>query len=210
MILKKGYALAVDEWGIWTDPLPGSHPGFLYQQNSLRDALIASTTLDIFNKHAARVRMANIAQMINVLQSMILTKGKQMVLTPTYYVFEMYKKHMGATYLPLHLDVDNYTYDGKSIPSITATASKDSTGSIHLTISNLNPNESQKVTLDLRGASVRHISDGMVLTAKSFDSHNTFDHPDVVRPESFKNAKLKGDVLEIDLPSKSLVSLDIN
>ncbi len=207
---QKKVALVVDEWGIWTDPLPGSHPGFLYQQNSLRDALIASTTLDIFNKHAARVRMANIAQMINVLQSMILTKGKQMVLTPTYYVFEMYKKHMGATYLPLHLDVENYTFDGKSIPSITATASKDSTGNIHLTISNLNPNKSQKVTIDLRGISVRHISDGMVLTAKSFDSHNTFEDPNAVRPETFKNAKLKGDVLEIEMPSKSLVSLELN
>lgn len=207
---QKRVALVVDEWGIWTDPLPGSHPGFLYQQNSLRDALIASTTLDIFNKHADRVRMANIAQMVNVLQAMILTKGKQMVLTPTYYVFEMYKKHMEATYLPLHLNVDNYTYDGKSIPSITATASQDSTGNIHLTISNLNPDKSQKVTIDLRGASVRHISNGMVLTAKSFDDVNTFEHPDAVHPEAFKNAKLKGDVLEINLPSKSLVSLDLH
>lgn len=207
---QKHIALVVDEWGIWTDPLPGSHPGFLLQQNSMRDALIASTTLDIFNKHAARVRMANIAQMVNVLQSMILTKGKKMVLTPTYYVFEMYKKHMGATYLPLHLKVNNYTYDGVSIPSITATASQDSTGNIHLTISNLNPNKDQKVELDFRGVSVHHVTNGMILTAKSYDSINTFDNPDNVHPVSFKGAHLKDGMLEINMPSKSLVSLDLN
>jgi len=207
---QKRIALVVDEWGIWTDPLPGSHPGFLRQQNSLRDALIASTTLDIFNKHAARVRMANIAQMVNVLQSMVMTKGKEMYLTPTYYVFEMYKKHMGATYLPLHLNVENYTYDGNSIPSITATASQDSTGNIHLTISNLDPNKNQKVKIDFRGVSVRHVSNGMVLTAKSFDAVNTFDKPNTVKPETFKDAKLDGNTLIINMPSKSLVSIDLN
>ncbi|HKJ33766.1 MAG TPA: alpha-L-arabinofuranosidase C-terminal domain-containing protein [Balneolales bacterium] len=207
---QKKIALVVDEWGIWTDPLPGSHPGFLRQQNTLRDALIASTTLDIFNKHAARVKMANIAQMINVLQSMIMTKGKKMFLTPTYYVFDMYKKHMGATYLPLHMNVKNYTYDGQSIPSITATASKDSEGNVHLTISNLNPNKSQQVTLDIRGLNLSHVSNGKILTAKTFDSYNTFDHPNNVKPEAFHHARLVGNKLIIDMPSKSLVSLDLH
>lgn len=206
---QKKIALVVDEWGIWTAPLPGSHPGFLRQQNTLRDALIASSTLDIFNKHAARVRMANIAQMVNVLQSMILTKGKQMVLTPTYYVFEMYKKHMGATYLPLHMEVNKYAYKGESIPSITATASKDSTGNIHLTISNLNPNKNEQVKLDFRGVNLHHIENGKVLTAAKVDSYNTFKHPNNVRPKAFHDAKLEGNTLVINLPSKSLVSLNI-
>ncbi len=205
----KHVALVVDEWGIWTDVVPGTNPSFLYQQNSMRDALVASTTLDIFNKHADRVRMANIAQMVDVLQSMILTKGKQMVLTPTYYVFQMYKKHMEATYLPIHISSKNYTYDGDSMPAISATASKDSTGSIHLTISNIDPSKKQSVVIDLRGVNLHSVENGQVLTAKSFDTVNTFDHPDNVKPESFKGAKLRNGKLTIEMPPMSIVSLDL-
>jgi len=206
---QKHVALVVDEWGIWTDPLPGSHPGFLYQQNSMRDALIASTTLDIFNKHAARVRMANIAQMVNVLQAMILTKGKQMVLTPTYYVFKMYKVHHDATYLPINIRSADYKLDGDSLKAISATASKDSTGKIHLTISNIDPHKKQTVVIDWRGINLHAVHNGEVLTAGSFDDVNTFDNPDNVKLKSFDGASLKNGKLTIEMPSKSIVSLEL-
>ena len=73
---NKKVALAVDEWGIWTDVEPGTNPGFLYQQNSLRDAIVAATTLNIFNNHSDRVRLANLAQTVNVLQALVLTQGR--------------------------------------------------------------------------------------------------------------------------------------
>ncbi len=206
---QKHVALVVDEWGIWTDPLPGTNPGFLEQQNSMRDALVASTTLDIFNKHAARVRMANIAQMVNVLQAMILTKGKQMVLTPTYYVFGMYKVHMGATYLPISIHSANYTFDGDSLPAISATASKDSTGKVHITMSNIDPSKKQTVVIDLRGINLHSVHNGQILTAKSFDSVNTFENPDNVKPKPFHDARLRDGKLTVDMPSKSIVALEL-
>jgi len=205
----KHVALVVDEWGIWTAPLPHSNPGFLYQQNSLRDALIASSTLDIFNKHAGRVRMANIAQMVDVLQAMLLTKGKQMVKTPTYYVFKMYKPHMGATYLPMHIQSAKYSYQGQSIPAISATASRDSTGKVHLTLSNLNPHKTQQVTIKLRGVQLHKITHGTVLTAGSFDAVNTFADPNRVTPKSFSHASLQNGTLTVNMPSKSIVALQL-
>jgi alpha-N-arabinofuranosidase len=202
-------ALVVDEWGIWTDPLPGTNPSFLRQQNSLRDALIASSTLDIFNKHAARVRMANIAQMINVLQAMLLTKGKKMVKTHTYYVFKMYKVHQGATYLPMNIRAAEYKYKGDSIPAISATASRDSTGKIHITLSNLNPHQKQGITIDLRGTHVHQINSGTILTADHFDAVNTFDNPDNVVPKPFHGATLNGNRLTLQMPSKSIITLEL-
>ena len=101
---QKKVALVVDEWGGWYAPLPGSNPGFLVQQNSLRDAILAALNLNIFARHADRVRMANIAQMINVLQAMILTDKEKMVLTPTYYVFKMYVPFQDATFVPVTFD----------------------------------------------------------------------------------------------------------
>ncbi len=125
---QKRVALFVDEWGTWYDQEPGSHPGFLYQQNSLRDALVAAISLDIFERHADRVRMANIAQMINVLQAMILTRQDKMVLTPTYYVFRMYVPFQGATYLPLKIDTPSYRYGTVVLPAVDATAARDRRG----------------------------------------------------------------------------------
>lgn len=203
----KKVALVVDEWGIWTDPLPGTNPAFLHQQNSMRDALVASTTLDIFNKHADRVRMANIAQMVNVLQSMILTKGKQMILTPTYYVFDLYKVHQGATYLPLHLHAGYYSYGNDKIPAISATASRDSTGAIHLTMSNVDPDNSQNVLVDMRGVAIHSVQNARILTAKSYTSVNTFEQPDNVIPEPFKGVGLRNGKIIITMPPHSIVSL---
>lgn len=206
---QKRIGLAVDEWGIWTDPLPGSHPGFLRQQNSLRDALIASTTLDIFNKHSDRVRMANIAQTVNVLQAMILTDGPKMVKTPTYWVFDFYKVHMGAQLLPLYLHADDYTYKDESIPGLSGTASKDSTGAVNLTVTNLHANKSRTVNVDIRGMGIKNVNNARILTAGSVDAINTFDNPDQVSPKTYNDYTLKNNQLILRLPSKSVIVLQL-
>lgn len=202
-------ALAVDEWGVWTNPLPGTNPGFLQQQNSIRDALIASTTLDIFNKHSDRVRLANIAQTVNVLQAMVLTDGKKMLKTPTYHVFDFYTVHHDAMLLPLHLQTGKYTYHGQSIPAISATASKDSTGAVHLTATNLHATEAQEVTVNIRGLEVQEVSHGRILTAEEVDAINTFEHPNRVAPQPYKNYTVDGHQLTLQIPSKSVIVLRI-
>ncbi|MGZ5134341.1 MAG: alpha-N-arabinofuranosidase, partial [Flavitalea sp.] len=133
----KRVALVVDEWGIWTDVEPGTNPGFLYQQNTLRDALIAATTLNIFNNHSDRVRMANLAQTVNVLQAIILTEGRKMLLTPTYHIFDLYKVHQDAKYLPLKITTPDYTLDNQQIPAVNVSASQDSTGAINISLVNV-------------------------------------------------------------------------
>ena len=139
---EKHVELIVDEWGTWFAVEPGTNPRFLYQQNSMRDALVAALTLNIFNQHCERVTMANIAQTINVLQALILTEegSDRIVLTPTYHIFEMYKVHQDATLLPLDLSCEEYAYGDYRMPSLSASASKDAAGRVHLSICNLNPN----------------------------------------------------------------------
>ncbi len=207
--LKK-VGLFVDEWGIWTDVEPGTNPGFLFQQNSMRDALIASATLDIFNRHADRVKMANIAQTVNVLQAMILTEGNKMVLTPTYHVFNMYKVHANATLLPATLISEKYSYGNESIPALSQTVSKDAAGKIHLSLSNLNPHKEVGITVELYGRSINRVNNGTVLTAPMFNSVNTFDRPETVKPASFKAYRIiSGNQMEVTLPSKSVITLEI-
>src|SRR5581483_10906980 len=140
-------ALFVDEWGTWYDQEPGSHPGFLYQQNSLRDAVLAAISLNIFERHADRVRMANIAQMINVLQAMILTRQDKMVLTPTYYVFRMYVPFQDATYLPVKIDSPSYRYGSIALPAVDAVAARDAGGTIRLALVNLDPHHEASVSV---------------------------------------------------------------
>jgi len=206
----KRVALLVDEWGIWTDVEPGTIPGHLFQQNSMRDALIASSTLDILNKHCDRVKMANIAQIVNVLQSMILTKGNQMVLTPTYHVFKMYNVHQGATLLPSSLICEKYSYDNDQIPAISSSSSVDKNGKIHVSISNLNPSKEIKLDVFLKGKGFTKVNSASVLTATAFNTCNTFDNPNAVLPIAFKNfKKLSDSRLEISVPSKSLVVLEL-
>lgn len=205
----KRIALAVDEWGVWTDPIPGSNPGFLQQQNSIRDALIASTTLDILNKHSDRVRIANIAQTVNVLQAMILTEGSRMLKTPTYHVFDFYTVHHDAMLLPLHLDADEYSREGETIPSISATASKDETGKVHLTVTNLHAADTREITVDILGIDAEDISDSRILKADAVDAINTFDNPDRVSPQQFDDYSLEDNQLTLRLPSKSVIVLGI-
>ena len=214
----KRVGLVVDEWGIWTDPEPGSHPGFLYQQNSLRDALLAALTLHVFQAHADRVVMANIAQMVNVLQAMILTDNEKMLLTPTYHVFEMLKVHQGATSLPVSLSTPDYVCGGTKLPAVSASASRDKTGALHLSLVNTNPNAEATITCTLAGLNDTKNKSvtGRVLTAPAITSINTFDAPHTVEPKPFDGAKFTDDnsganarTLLVTMPSKSIVVLEI-
>ena len=202
-------ALDVDEWGLWHDVEPGTNPGFLYQQNTLRDALAAALNLNIFHRHAARVRMANIAQMVNVLQAMVLTQGDKLVLTPTYHVYDMYQVFQGAKLLPLELDAPQYVHDGHSIPSMDASAARDAAGVIHIAIVNLDPGHAATLTVKIAGRQPRGVS-GRLLTAPAMNAFNSFGAPAVVQPVAFGGAVVHGDVLTITLPAKSVVVLELN
>ena len=144
---NKKVAMIVDEWGTWFAVEPGTHPRFLYQQNTIRDAIVAATTFDIFNKYADRVRMANIAQTVNVLQAMILTDKEKMLLTPSYHVFEMYSVHQDATMVPVDVQSEHYEHKEYSVPAISASASVDGSGKLHITLSNANPHKEIAVNL---------------------------------------------------------------
>jgi alpha-N-arabinofuranosidase len=205
---QKRVGLAVDEWGVWTDVEPGSNPGFLYQQNSLRDALVAGITLNLFNNHADRVKIANIAQMINVLQAMILTDKEKMLLTPTYHVFEMFTVHQDAKLLPAELQCADYENGGNKIPGLSVSASQDAAGKIHVTLCNLNPNVLAEVSCELAGAKAKTIS-GRVLTAEAVNAINTFDKPENVKPAVFTGFKIVDNGFTASLPAKSLVVLEV-
>ena len=207
---EKEVGLIVDEWGTWYTVEPGTNPGFLYQQNTMRDALVAALHFDIFHRYCDRVQMTNIAQTVNVLQAMILTEegGDRMILTPTYHVFDMYKVHQDATLLPLTLASDEYTYGDSAIPAISATASRDSAGRVHISLSNSDPHTDHTVVCSLRGIKANIIA-GRILTAVTMDAHNTFDEPDRVQPVDFNGASLDGDQLTIQMPAKSVVTLAI-
>jgi alpha-N-arabinofuranosidase len=205
---QKKVALAVDEWGIWTDVEPGTNPAFLYQQNSLRDALIAASTLNIFNNHCDRIKLANLAQTVNVLQSLVLTDKEKMVLTPTYYVFDLYKYHQDATLLPVHFYSPEYNYGNDSIPAVNASASKDSNGVIHITLVNLDPKNKILVSANMNGEKFNQTT-GEVLTSKNFTDVNSFDDPNKVKPVVFTDLKNNNDALSINLPPMSVVLITL-
>lgn len=204
----KKVGLIVDEWGTWYDVEPGTNPGFLYQQNTLRDALVAGINLNVFNNHCDRVQMANIAQTINVLQSVILTEGKNMILTPTYHVFDMYKVHHDSVLLPVDMDCPSYKSGKDAIPQVSASASKDDDGIIHITLCNLHPNEEIALNCELRGGTARSAS-GRILTASAMNEHNTFAEPERIKPAIFSGCKVTDMGLDINLPAKSVVVLSI-
>ena len=205
---EKRLFLAVDEWGAWYKQDPGTHPGFLRQQNTMRDALIAAINLDIFAKHADRVRMTAIAQMVNVLQAMIFTEGSKMVLTPTYHVFEMYKPWQDATVLPLDIDTPWYAKGKYTLPAVSGSAVKGKDGKVHVGLSNADPEQTNTVTIALDGMNAGSVS-GRILTAPAINSHNTFDDPDVVKPAAFSGARVEGGKLVVTLPAKSVVVLEL-
>jgi len=205
---EKRVGMIVDEWGNWYQVEPGTNPSFLYQQNSLRDALTAGLTLNIFNAHCGRVKMANIAQTINVLQAVILTKDEKMVLTPTYHVFDMYKVHQDATLLPSQLSCGKYEFDKDSIPVISVSASRDKDGRIHISLCNLDPNKSQAISCELRGFTPRSVT-GRELTSDDMTAHNTFDNPERIKPAEFRKANIGANLVTALLPPKSVVLLEI-
>jgi alpha-N-arabinofuranosidase len=206
---EKRIGLVVDEWGTWYDSEPGSKPGFLYQQNTLRDALVAALNFHVFQKHADRVSMANIAQTVNVLQAMILTDKEKMLRTPTYWVFEMFKVHQGGTFLPVELQTPDYAFGPEKIPMVSASATRAADGSaVHLSLANTSPVQAVTLAVKLAGVAPKSLT-GRVLTAAAMNAHNTFESPDVVRPAIFDGAALKGDTLDVKLPSKSVVVLTL-
>ena len=199
--------LAVDEWGTWYDTPPGASA--LYQQNSLRDAMVAAVTLGIFHAHAERVRMANIAQMVNVLQAMILTSKGRMVLTPTYHVFDLYQVFQDATSLPAQVRADDYVHDGVHVPGLFATAARGTDGAVHVALVNPDPARVLRVTLAMPGLKAGKVS-GRVLSAPAIDAINTFERPDAVKPAAFGGASLGSDgKVAVSMPAKAIVVLEL-
>jgi alpha-N-arabinofuranosidase len=197
--------LAVDEWGTWYDVEPGTNPGFLYQQNTVRDAIVTALNINIFTRYSDRVRMANIAQMVNVLQAMILTDGPKMVLTPTYHVFAMYRPFQDATFLPIELKSPWYAKDQWNVPSVSATAARGTDGAVHVALVNVDPNRPVSISAALAGVTATSI-EGTILTG-AVQAHNSFDAPDMVRPTAFTGASLSGGTLSATLPAASVVVL---
>jgi alpha-L-arabinofuranosidase len=204
---QKKVALVVDEWGSWYAPLPGSNPGFLVQQNSMRDAILAALNLNIFARHADRVRGANIAQMINVLQAMIMTDKEKLALTPTYHVFKMYVPFQDATFVPVTFDAGAYTHENITLPRVDAIAAKDTNGKLWLEITNIDPNQQVEIEATLAGVTAKSAT-GETLTAPKVDSVNTFDAPNTVAPKPI-SARVQDGKLVLKVEPKSVTVLSI-
>lgn len=199
--------MVVDEWGGWYDVQEGTNPGFLYQQNTMRDAMIAGATLNIFNNHADRVKMANLAQTVNVLQAVILTKGEKLILTPTYYVMKMYAVHQDAKLLPLDFESPKYTYNGESLPAISASASKDQDGTVHMSIVNIDANKDNSVTINCNDLGIKDFT-ATIITSDKLQDYNSFDDSDKIQIQSYKNFKFKKGEISITIPPFSVVMLE--
>jgi alpha-N-arabinofuranosidase len=204
---QKKVALVVDEWGGWYAPLPGSNPGFLVQQNSLRDAILAALNLNIFARHADRVRGANIAQMINVLQAMILTDHEKMSLTPTYYVYKMYVPFQDSTFVPVTFDAGSYKHGDFTLPRVDAMAAKSKDGKLWVEITNVDPHQAAEVELNVIGIHAKSAS-GETLTAPKVDSVNTFEAPNTVVPKPI-SARAQGGKLILQLEPKSVTVVSV-
>ncbi len=202
---EKKVDLIIDEWGTWFDCEPGTNPGFLYQQNTLRDAVSAGTSLNIFNNHADRIHMTNIAQTINVLQAMILTDGPDMLCTPTYHVFDMYKVHQGADLLDFALICGDYQYEGQTLKQLNASVSRDSDGNINLTVVNIDAQKAADLTCHIGDAASVQVKEASILTSDAMNAKNTFESPDALVPRNFDGYELDGDQLTLHLPPKSVL-----
>lgn len=205
---RKRVGMIMDEWGTWHAVEPGTNPGFLYQQNTIRDAIVAGLSLDIMNNHADRIHMANIAQTINVLQAMILTEGPKMLCTPTYHVFEMYNVHQDATLLPTTVEAAQYTDGPAKIPQVTASCSRDKAGKIHLSMTNMDHERGAEVKAEIKGAAPASCR-GRILTAPTLNAHNTFNQPDQLKPAEYDGFKLSGAELTVRLPARSVLVLEM-
>jgi len=205
---QKRVAMVVDEWGGWYDVEPGTNPGFLYQQNTMRDAMIAGVTLNTFNNHADRVRMANLAQTVNVLQAVILTNEEKMLLTPTYHVMEMYNVHQDAKLIPITVTSGDYSFGNEKLKAVSASASKDSTGTIHISLVNIDLKNPADVSINLQGGKYTNVT-GRILSSGNISDHNTFENPNKIKPAVFNGASLNGNNVNVKLPPFSVVVLSI-
>jgi alpha-N-arabinofuranosidase len=204
---EKRVDLYVDEWGGWYDVEPGTNPGFLYQQNTMRDAMIAGTTLNTFNNHADRVKMANLAQAVNVLQAVILTDEEKLILTPTYHVMRMYKVHQDAQLVPLSFVSPQYIHGDEALPAVSASASKDDSGNIHFSLVNIDDTKEQTIELDVSGLNLSQVS-GEILRSDDLNDHNTFENPDKVEPAYFNTAQIRDGKLSLTIPPFSVIVLE--
>lgn len=205
---QKRIALIPDEWGTWFDVEPGTNPGFLFQQNTMRDAIVAGLTLNMFNNHCDRVKMANIAQTINVLQAVILTKDEKIVLTPTYWVYYLYKDHQDATLIPVKFNANKIKYQGGEMDAISVSASRNAEGKINITLVNIDPNKAQSIAGVLNGVNAKKVS-GKILSSSKVSNYNTFETPNAVTVKEFNGAKVNGGQLSVSLPAGSIVQLEI-
>lgn len=206
---QKRIGLIVDEWGTWFLPEPGTNPGFLYQQNTMRDAIVAAIHLHVFHKHCDRVHMANLAQMVNVLQAVILTEGDQMLLTPTYHVLEMFKVHQDAEALAFHGTFGEYKAEGgETLPQVSVSASKKD-GKVYVSLCNLSPSAEAELQLELRGVDGAYTCSGVILADSDIEAHNTFEQPERVAPRVFDNARITNNQLQVSLPPASVVMLTL-
>jgi alpha-N-arabinofuranosidase len=199
---QKKISIVMDEWGAWLAPLPGTNKDFLMQQNSQRDAILAALNINIFARHADRVRMTNIAQMVNVLQAMILTDKEKMVLTPTYHVFKMYVPFQDSTFVPVTYEAGTYINKDTTLPRVDAIAAKDKQGKLWLAITNVDPNQPLEIDASLTGITGKALV-GETLTAPKVDSINTFDSPNTVAPKPV-SARAQNGKLLLTVPPKSV------
>lgn len=205
---EKKIGMIVDEWGCWFDTESGTNPGFLYQQNTMRDALIACLTLNIFNKHCDRVKMTNIAQTVNVLQAVILTEDRHMLLTPTWYIFHMYRYHQNAQLLASTMSGEETGPEQYRVPAVSESVSMDENGHIHITLGNLSPSESRKMEIQFEEKKVKSVS-GSILTGR-MNTYNTFEEPENIKEKEWKEYLLGEDgILRFILPSCSVLHLEV-
>lgn len=206
---QKTIDLLVDEWGTWFDVEPGSNPGHLFQQNTMRDAIVAALNLNIFHKYTDRIKMTNIAQVANVLQAMVLTNGDKMVLTPTYHVFRMYNVHQDAKYLPLECDAAKETdAKGRPFPTVDATASRSADGTVNIALVNTSLDKDEEVAIAFDEMKKFKVN-GEILTSAKIQDYNGFDAPETVSPSEFKGYKVKDGKIIVNLPAKSVVTLAV-
>jgi len=204
---QKKIALVVDEWGGWYDVEPGTNGSFLYQQNTMRDAMIAGISLNIFNNHATRVRMANLAQTVNVLQAVILTNEEKMILTPTYHVLEMFNVHQDATLLPTVLKSSDYESGQDKLQAISTSASKDNSGKTHISVVNIDPNKNHDITLEVRGEKITKVT-GRILVSAKIQDHNTFESPNKITPAIFKDFQITSNGIKFTMPPASVLVIE--
>ena len=204
----KRIGLMIDEWGTWYDVEEGTNPGFLYQQNTIRDAIVAGINLNLFNKHSDRVKMANIAQLVNVLQAVILTEGDKMIKTPTYYVFKMYNVHQDADLLESSIDTKTIGLEDEyMVPNLTESASVDKNGKVHLTITNLSIDEDYEIESILLGAQIKNVKASVV--KGKMDMRNTFEAPDTVKEEKFDNISFEQNIIKYTIPASSVMQIEV-